>query len=293
VAVVLLGAAACGGDDGGETADIELEPIAAIEVCDLLDEGTAAELVGADVRRVEDPDLGDDESGCDYELADETGSGVAASMRLARGSTDDIPGGALARSMSLGDGGAVETTDTQVKVVYVVREVVVRIEVAPASGEVSDDIVEAVVDFAIETEAPVVEAITGEAPPTTEAETTTTAEETTTTTEAASGDVDVELGWSATAVEFRERIGEQFVYACPPGGPVATAWGTAEASYTDDSSVCTAAVHAGAITVDDGGRVRIQMVEGRESYPSSTANGVTTIDWPTPWPAGFLVLDAE
>jgi len=296
VVLLLVAAAACsGGDDGDDEASVDLEPIAAVEPCDLLDEDAAAELVGADVRKVDDPDVGEGESACDYELADDTGSGIAASMRLAPGDEDDVPGGSLARAMDLGDAGAVETTETAVKVVYVVREVVVRIEVTPASGEVDDAVVDAVVAFAEETEAPVVEAVTGEAPAettTTEAEeeTTTTEADVTTTTEA--GRVDVDTGWSATAVDFRERIGEQFTYECPPGGPPGTVWGTAEASYTDDSSVCSAAVHAGAITVADGGDVLIQMVPGRESYPGSTANGITTLEWPTPWPAGFLVLGA-
>jgi hypothetical protein len=222
------------------------------------------------------------------------GSGVAAVMRLEPGDEGDVPGGGLAQALSLGDAGAVEASDTDVQVVYVVREVVVRIEVVPASGEVDEALIDEVVEFAETTEAPIVEAVTGEAPPATEA--TTTTEEPTTTTEAAvattagTTDPTVSNSWSATAVEHREAIGEQFLYSCPPGGPPGTIWGTDV--YTDDSSVCTAAVHAGHITVEDGGTVRIQMVPGQDAYPASERHGIVSQEWPE-WPGSFIVLVAE
>ena len=54
------------------------------------------------------------------------------------------------------------------------------------------------------------------------------------------------------------------------GGSV---WGSG--TYTDDSKVCRAAVHAGMIG-NGGGLVRFRMVGSRSSYSKSSANGVST-----------------
>ncbi len=62
-----------------------------------------------------------------------------------------------------------------------------------------------------------------------------------------------------------------------------TVWGTDV--YTDDSSICRAALHAGAITAA-GGAVRMQRVPGRQSYAGSTRNGVTTQNY-GPWEGAF------
>ncbi|XP_069593839.1 mucin-2-like [Ranitomeya imitator] len=45
--------------------------------------------------------------------------------------------------------------------------------------------------------------------------------------------------------------------------------------YTDDSSICRAAIHAGIIT-NDGGQVSVQKTPGQDSYNGSTRNGITT-----------------
>ena len=49
--------------------------------------------------------------------------------------------------------------------------------------------------------------------------------------------------------------------------------------YTDDSSIGTAAVHAGIIDFETGGIVTIEIRPGQESYQGSTRNGVTTEDY--------------
>lgn len=84
--------------------------------------------------------------------------------------------------------------------------------------------------------------------------------------------------WQRNATEYRTKIGETFDLDCAPGGPLGNVWGTK--TYTDDSSVCTAAVHAGVITVAKGGKVRIEIVAGERSYSGSVANGVTSSDYP-------------
>lgn len=287
VFLALLAACGGGGDDG-EVA-VELEPIANVEACDLLDADTAAELSGGEVEAV--TQAGDPNT-CEFAFVEGgVGSGIAASLRFEEGDESDVPaGGGVARALQLGDAGAVETTETAVKVVYVVREVVVRIEVRPATGEVDEDVVDRVVEFAEETEAPVVEAVTGEPP----AATTTTAEATTTTTAETTTTLEATIAelWGRTAVEHRDQVGEQFVFQCPGPGVAGTIWGDTTSGYTDDSSVCTAAVHSGIITLEEGGTVRIQMVPGQDRYPATFANGIQSQEWPE-WPGGFLVLGQE
>lgn len=300
VVSMLVLAAGCGGDDGEATREVELEPIAAVAACDLLDASKAAELAGAEVEPAGDDGDDDDPNVCEFAFADGegVGSGIAASLRMEEGDESDVPGGGVARALSLGDAGAVETTDTEVKVVYVVREVVVRIEVTPVDG-VDDAAVERIVEFAEETEPTVVEAVTGEAPAEEETTTTSNTEASTTTSTTEGGpsttaELNIEQRWVETAVVHREEIGEEFDYLCPadPETRIAVVWGDNSTGYTDDSSVCTAAVHAGAITFDDGGTVRIRMVEGRDEYFGSEANGVETFPF-SAWPAGFQVLGAD
>ncbi len=63
-------------------------------------------------------------------------------------------------------------------------------------------------------------------------------------------------------------------------------WGTDV--YTDDSSVCTAGVHAGKISLAEGGTVVIEMRAGEDAYTGSERNGVTTTDY-AGWPGSFVV----
>jgi hypothetical protein len=55
--------------------------------------------------------------------------------------------------------------------------------------------------------------------------------------------------------------------------------------YTDDSSICRAARHAGVISAE-GGAVRFRTVPGRQSYAGTTRNGVGTQDY-GPWDGAF------
>jgi hypothetical protein len=47
--------------------------------------------------------------------------------------------------------------------------------------------------------------------------------------------------------------------------------------YTTDSSICSAAKHAGIIT--DKGEVSVAAADGCQGYTGSAKNGVTTADW--------------
>jgi hypothetical protein len=93
--------------------------------------------------------------------------------------------------------------------------------------------------------------------------------------------------WNASAAAFRTFVGARFAYTCPAGGTPDTVWGTDV--YTDDSSVCTAAVHVGVIRPATGGTVTIEMRDGQQSYTGSTRNGITSQSYGE-WGGSFVVL---
>ena len=53
-------------------------------------------------------------------------------------------------------------------------------------------------------------------------------------------------------------------------------WG--DGLYHDASSVCTAGVHDGRITIAKGGRVTVLIREGALNYPAVRKNGVTSLE---------------
>lgn len=72
--------------------------------------------------------------------------------------------------------------------------------------------------------------------------------------------------------------GDRLAIGCPAKGSTnQSIWGTDV--YTDDSSVCVAAVHAGLINSRDGGMVVLEILPGRPEYPATERNGVTSASW--------------
>ena len=96
----------------------------------------------------------------------------------------------------------------------------------------------------------------------------------TTTAAPASGVSAGGKGWAVDTRAYRGKTGARYSFVCPPGGAASTVWGSG--SYTDDSSVCTAAVHAGLIGFAQGGTVTVEVRAGLPAYAGSTSNGVTT-----------------
>jgi hypothetical protein len=80
--------------------------------------------------------------------------------------------------------------------------------------------------------------------------------------------------WEANATSLNGKDGETFTLACSPGGTARSVWGSD--IYTADSSICTAGVHSGLITYQQGGTVTIELRPGRTIYGCSERNGVTT-----------------
>jgi hypothetical protein len=98
----------------------------------------------------------------------------------------------------------------------------------------------------------------------------------------------VSASWTTNATAHRGEIGRRYAYVCPAGGSANAIWGTAV--YSDDSSVCTAGVHAGSITLAEGGRVVIEMRPGQTNYPASNRNGVSSGEWGA-WDGSFAVVN--
>jgi len=94
----------------------------------------------------------------------------------------------------------------------------------------------------------------------------------------------------AISLEDINQAAPYAVFVCPAGcvarGEIAGVWGTD--IYTLDSAVCTAAVHAGAISDAQGGAVLATWLAGQDEYPESTRNGVSSSAWGS-WGDSFRV----
>lgn len=80
--------------------------------------------------------------------------------------------------------------------------------------------------------------------------------------------------WSQEAQSIRGKNGQKFSFYCPAGSGGRGVWGTD--IYTDDSSICLAAVHAGIITYTSGGNVTIVAMQGQAGYTGTSRNGVSS-----------------
>lgn len=100
-------------------------------------------------------------------------------------------------------------------------------------------------------------------------------------------DVDVEeVECGAIAISVLTSANEEAFVVCPAGCGDGAVWGTD--IYTSDSAICTAAIHAGAITTD-GGLILIRLEDGQESYEGTERNDVTTRDWGS-WGESFSIF---
>lgn len=98
------------------------------------------------------------------------------------------------------------------------------------------------------------------------------------------------INWGTQADSLRGRNGQQFTFVCPAQGTLGRLWGTDV--YTDDSSICTAAVHAGLITTLRGGTVTIQVRPGASSYSGTSRNGATSNGYGS-WSGSFVFVGGQ
>jgi len=93
---------------------------------------------------------------------------------------------------------------------------------------------------------------------------------------------------SGSPSEHRGRNGLRLSYECPPN-PRGNVYGTD--TYTDDSSVCNAAIHAGMLN-RAGGTVTIEIRPGLESYQGTLRHGITSASYPR-WPGSFVFIGSK
>jgi hypothetical protein len=91
-----------------------------------------------------------------------------------------------------------------------------------------------------------------------------------------------------TLVGFRGQNGKSFLIEIT-GQNTASVWGTNV--YTDDSSLATAAVHAGILKVGQKAVVKVTILPGEQQYPGSDRNGITSSNW-SDW-LGSYRIEAE
>jgi len=91
-----------------------------------------------------------------------------------------------------------------------------------------------------------------------------------------------------TLVGFRGQNGKSFLFEIT-GQNTGTVWGTGV--YTDDSSLATAAIHAGIVKVGQKAVVKVTILPGEQQYPGSDRNGITSSNW-SDW-LGSYRIEAE
>ncbi len=79
---------------------------------------------------------------------------------------------------------------------------------------------------------------------------------------------------------------DDVVYVRVTGTDDGTVWGTGV--YTDDSSLATAAVHAGLLKKGESGIIKVTILAGQASYTGSTENEVATAEYGE-WDGSFKV----
>lgn len=87
-----------------------------------------------------------------------------------------------------------------------------------------------------------------------------------------------QIDWHTTYDRVPDDFYSSITVVCPPKGNADTyVWGTDV--YTNSSGICVAAVHAGAIMLDAGGRVAVTLMPKQETFVPSVRNGITTKAW--------------
>ena len=101
------------------------------------------------------------------------------------------------------------------------------------------------------------------------------------------------VDWRTSPLDLNLRgmNGKSYLFRCPAGKPAPESV-TGSDPYTDASSICGAAAHAGAIDAQRGGLVMIQILPGQDDYHGTTQNFIHSADYAHPWAGSFAVLSA-
>ena len=94
------------------------------------------------------------------------------------------------------------------------------------------------------------------------------------------------IEWHMNGHFLHLEEGEEIVVSLPPGGEEDTLWGNNP--YTVDSSIGSAAVHAGLITFARGGTITVKAIGEKQYFKDSLRNGVQSMEYDLPM-AAFTV----
>ena len=99
------------------------------------------------------------------------------------------------------------------------------------------------------------------------------------------------IDWRTSPLDLNLRgmNGKLYRFRCPAGKPIPESV-SGSGPYTDASSICAAAAHAGAIDAQRGGVVTIRILPGRNGYSGTTQNFIRSADYSHAWGGSFEVL---
>lgn len=108
------------------------------------------------------------------------------------------------------------------------------------------------------------------------------------------GTAAVAIDWrtSPLDLDLRGMNGERYVFHCPPGKPQPSRV-VGSGPYTDASSICAAAVHAGALRAGEGGDVTIEIRPGERRYAGSERHYLRSADAAAGWSGSFVVIGGD
>ena len=93
---------------------------------------------------------------------------------------------------------------------------------------------------------------------------------------------------ATSGLAFRSQVGRVATFVCPSTLLAnGTIWGTDR--YLDESPVCTAAIHAGALTRGTSAQVTILMSADGQSFRGTARNGVTSLNY-GPWESSYTFV---
>ncbi len=100
---------------------------------------------------------------------------------------------------------------------------------------------------------------------------------------------DIDWRTSPLDLNLRGLNGERFRFRCPPGKPAAGQV-LGSGPYTDGSSICAAAVHAGVLRASKGGTVIIEVRPGQSHYAGSLSHYIQSEAYEPFWSGSFLII---
>jgi LCCL domain len=100
---------------------------------------------------------------------------------------------------------------------------------------------------------------------------------------------DIDWRTSPLDLNLRGLNGERFRFHCP-SGKVMPGQVVGKGPYTDGSSICAAAVHAGVIHAASGGLVTIELRPGEAHYEASWSHFIQSESYERFWSGSFLII---